>query len=390
MNLTSAKFKADPYPYYAKLRAEKPVHRVRILFGIPAWIVARYDDVLTVLKDDRFSKEYVSKIPFTPRPIERMTRNLINIDPPAHTRLRGLVNKAFTPRVVERLREPVEKLCGDLLASRTEMDLVHDYALAVPLTVISDLLGIPNDDRRRFAKWSARVASADSGGILTMLRGWINMLRFSFYFGKLVDRRRSDPRDDLVSALIEAEEEGERLDRDELISMLGLLLFAGYETTVSLIAVGALTLMQNREQLDRFRSDADLVEPAIEELLRYTSPADFATPRVAREDVTLAGTTIPKGAMVIASLGSANRDETHFDDPDRLDLARTPNRHLAFGMGLHFCVGAPLARLEAQIALTNLFRRYPNVRPLQRADEFRWRKGMFFRGLEELPVTLGS
>ena len=390
MNLASAKFKADPYPYYAKLRAEKPVHRIRILFGIPAWIVARYDDVLVVLKDDRFSKEYVSKIPFTPRPIERMTRNMINIDPPAHTRLRGLVNKAFTPRVVERLREPVETLCGDLLASRTGMDLVHDYALAVPLTVISDLLGIPNEDRRRFARWSARVASADSGSIVTMLRGWINMLRFSSYFGTLIDRRRFDPRDDLVSALIEAEEEGERLDRDELISMLGLLLFAGYETTVSLIAVGALTLMQNREQLERFRSDPDLVEPAIEELLRYTSPADFATPRVAREDITLAGTTIPKGAMVIAALGSANRDGRHFPDPDRLDLARTPNRHLALGMGLHFCVGAPLARLEAQIALATLFRHFPNVRPLQQADELRWRKGMFFRGLEELPVALGS
>jgi cytochrome P450 PksS len=389
-NLTSPRFKADPHPFYARLRAEAPVFRTRWIFGLPAWIVSRYDDVLTVLKDDRrFSKVYVSKLPFTPRPIERLTRNLVNLDPPEHTRLRALVNKAFTPRVVERLRDPIGQLCEELLdsaAARGRMDLVSEFALAVPLTVIADLLGIPAADRRQFGKWSKQIAAGDSGRVMALLRGWISMLRFGGYIRKLVNRRREDPQDDLTTALVEAEESGDKLSEDELISMIGLLLFAGYETTVNLIATGAFELMRHPDQLERLRGDPSLAASAVEELLRYTCPADFATPRVTRDAVTLAGTAMPKGAMVLAALGSANRDETQFPRAETLDIGRDPNRHLSFGMGAHFCVGAPLARLEAQIALPALFRR--QVRMEVPAESLRWRKGLLFRGLEELPVAI--
>ncbi|HEU4521146.1 MAG TPA: cytochrome P450 [Thermoanaerobaculia bacterium] len=391
-DLTGPGFKADPYPFYARLRAEAPAYRIRWIFGLRVWIVSRYDDVVTVLKDDRLSKVYISSLPFTPRPIERLTRNLVNMDPPGHTRLRALVNKAFTPKVVEALRPRIESLCEELLdeAGPGPFDLVSAFALPVPLTVIGDLLGIPEGERRQFARWSKRVAQGDSGRILGALQAWVSMLRFGGYFRKLVARRREDPKEDLVTALIEAEEEGDRLSEDELISMLGLLLFAGYETTVNLIAVGALTLMRDREQLEVFRNDPSVLVSGVEELLRFTSPADFATPRKAREEIVFDDAVpIPPGALVLAALGSANRDERQFPDADRLDLRRNPNRHVAFGMGSHFCVGAPLARLEAQIALRALFRRHPALRRAVPATALRWRRGMIFRGLEELVVATG-
>lgn len=390
-DLTSGRFKANPYPFYARLRAEAPVLRIRWLFGIPAWLVTRYDDVLVVLKDDRFSKHYVPSIGFMPRKLRELTRNLLNVDPPDHTRLRTLVNKAFTPRVVEKLRSPIEKLTNDLLdraATRGGMELISAFALPIPLAVIADLMGIPDEDRGQFAKWSKRVAAGDSGSIPGAISAWYGMWRFGSYFKKLIEVRRREPRDDIVTALVEAEEEGDRLNEQELVAMLALLLFAGYETTVHLIGTSALVLMQNDEERERLRSDPAVAATAIEELLRYTSPADFATPRVAREDIELGGAIIPRGALVLPALGSANRDETQFAEPDRLDLARDPNRHLAFGMGAHYCVGAPLARLEAQIALTALFRRFPRLQPAMTADALPWRRGMLFRGLESLPVRL--
>lgn len=387
--LTSPQFKADPYPFYARLRAEAPVHRNRWIFGMPAWIVTRYDDVVTVLKDDRFSKVYVKKLPFVPPSIEKLTRNLINLDPPDHTRLRALVSKAFTPRMVEGLRGRVQALCNELLdsaARRGEMEFIRDFALPIPLTIIADLLGIPQAERREFASWSKQVAGGDSGRLLDALRGFRGMWKFGRYFRKLVAVRRAHPRDDLVTALVQAEEAGDKLDEEELIAMIGLLLFAGYETTVNLIATGALELMEHDEQRELLRANPELAGSAVEELLRYTSPADFSTPRVAREAVTLSGNLIPQGAMVLASLGSANRDESQFRDPDLLDITRDPNRHVALGTGIHFCLGAPLARLEGQIALTTLFRRLPQIRPAVDRRSLRWRKGLLVRGLEELPV----
>ena len=389
-DLASPAFKADPHPFYARLRAEAPVIRYAWVPFIPAWIVSRYDDVVTVLRDERFSKEFSVFTRFAPRTVRMMTRNLVNADPPAHTRLRTLVSKAFTPRTVERLETRVQALCDQMLdaaAGRGRMDLVRDLALPLPITVIGEMLGVPHADQPRFAAWASRVSAGSSGRLVDVVRAQSGMWSFGRYFRALVEKRRADPRDDLVTALVQAEEAGDRLDEEELLGMIGLLMFAGFETTVSLIAHGALALMRNPEERDRLSADPDLAPAAIEELLRYTCPAEYATPRTAREDVMLGGARIPQGAMVLAGLGSANRDETKFTDPDRLDLAREPNKHLALGSGIHFCLGAPLARMEGRIALTTLFRRFPGLRVEPDAEPLAWRRGLIFRGLESLPVT---
>lgn len=388
--LASPRFKADPYPFYARQRATAPVYRTRCIYWFQAWIVTRYDDVLTVLTDERFSKDFSAVTRWAPRSVRALTRNLVNLDPPDHTRLRTLVSKAFTPRVVERLRDRVQSLCDELLdaaAPRRRMDLVGAYALPLPLTIIAELLGIPPEDRGRFGALSKRVALGSSGTLLDGLRGHQGMRLIGRYLRKLVAIRRAEPRDDLISALIRAEEAGDKLSEEELVAMIGLLLFAGHETTVNLVASGALALTQHPRQLDLLRANPDLAPSAIEELLRYTSPTDLATPRTAREDVALGGVTIPRGALVLAALGSANRDGSCFPDPDVLDITRKPNRHVALGMGAHFCLGAPLARLEGQIALTTLFRRFPDLRLAQAPERLRWRRSLLFRGLEELPVV---
>jgi cytochrome P450 len=246
-DLTSRRFKADPYPFYARLRAEAPVYRTRWVFRLSVWIVTRYDDVLTVLKDERFSKAYISRIPFVPRSIQALAANMLNLDPPDHTRLRTLVSKAFTPRVVEQLRVRIQSVCDELLdaaAADRRMELVRGFALPLSLTIIADLLSIPAVERQQFGSWSRRVVAGDSGRVLEALRAWASMWRFGRYFRDLVARRRGHSQENLVTALIEAEEAGDKLSEEELIAMLGLLLFAGYETTVNLIASGALALVR--------------------------------------------------------------------------------------------------------------------------------------------------
>lgn len=391
-DLASPRFKGNPYPFYARLRAESPVYCTRWTFlRLKAWIVTRYADVLCVLRDERFSKEFPAVTRWAPRPVRRLTRSLLAVDPPDHTRLRTLVSKAFTPRVVEQLRDRIQETCDELLnavSADRRVDLVRGYALPLPMTIIADLLGIPSRDRHQFASWSRKFTAASSGALMDVLPGWWGMWRFGRYFRGLVALRRVEPQDDLVTALIQAEEEDDKLGEDELIAMLGLLLVAGYETTVNLVASGALALIEHPQQRDLLQANPALAESAIEELARYTSPLEFATPRTAREDITLAGTRIPRGSLVLAGLGSANRDESRFRDPDTLDITREPNQHLAFGFGAHFCLGAPLARLEGQIALTTLFRRFPDLCLAREPESLRWRRGMLFRGLEELPVVL--
>lgn len=391
-DLASPAFKANPYPFYARLRAEAPVHRMKFSSWLPTvWVVSRYADVLAVLKDDRFSNDITSKLPWTPRAMRPLTHHMLNRDAPDHTRLRTLVNKAFTPGVVERLRGRVQSACDELLesaAARGRMELIADFALPLPLTIITDLLGVPKQDRRQFAAWSKRVSAATSGALLDLIRGQPSLFLAVRYMRKLIALRRAEPGDDLVTALIRVEEAGDKLTEDELIGMIALLLLAGYETTINLVATGTVALIQHPEQRARFQREADLGDSAVEELLRYASPVDFAAIRIAREDVALADSVIPRGSIVLASLTSANRDERQFHDPDRLDLGRDPNRHLAFGIGPHFCMGAPLARLEGRIALTTLFRRFPDLRLEVPPESLRWRRGLLFRGLETLPVRL--
>jgi len=385
--LARREFKANPYPFYARLREEAPVCLVKA-FHIKAWLVTRYDDVLTVLKDERFAKDITSTMRWLPGFARPLTQHMLNRDPPDHTRLRALATKAFTPVRVEKLRSRIEQVCEELLgaAPRNEpFDLLRGYALPIPLTVIADLLGIPERDRFHSLVRGSLPLAAPTG----VMDIPVALAYFGFlirYIRKLLADRRGCLRDDLVGALVEAEEAGDRLNEGELLGTVILLLSAGYETTVNLIASGALALLQDPGQRELFARDPAVAEAAIEELLRFTSPVEIVLPRLAREEVTLASVTIPRGELVAAVLGSANRDESKFPDPDTLNLTREPNKHLAFGQGAHFCLGAQLARLEGQIALTTLFRRFPNLRLAQPAEKLRWRKLLPLRGLEALPV----
>jgi len=395
-NIASPEFKADPYPFYARLRDESPVFRIELPTRQPAWLITRYDDVAVVLKDERFAKDRgnalspgpAGKEPWVPGLFQPLTRNMLDVDPPDHTRLRQLVHKAFTPRLIERLRDRIQVLTEELIAAaamRRRVDLIADFALPIPTTIIAEMLGVPASDRHRFHRWSRRiVASAPSGW--RMLPAIPSAIAFLRYIRRLVKARRSSPRDDLVTALVQAEEEGARLNEDELVAMIFLLLIAGHETTVNLIGNGMLALLRHPDQLQRLRDEPGMIKVAVEELLRFDGPLETATERYARQDVEVAGTIIRRGELVYAVLGSANRDERQFPDPDRLDLSREPNRHLAFGLGVHYCLGAPLARLEGQIAIGTLVSRLPNLRMTQR--RLRWRRSLVLRGLAALPVEL--
>jgi cytochrome P450 PksS len=398
VNIASPEFKANPFPFYARLRAEAPVYRTTIPTKETAWLVTRYDDVAMVLRDERFAKNAASAMtpeqhaaqPWVRKIFKPLKRNMLSLDPPDHTRLRALVSKAFTPRLIEQMRPRIERLADDLLdrvQERGQMDLVRDYALPLPVTIIAEILGVPVEDRHRFQRWSHAVMAAASStwGLVKAVPNGLALMR---YLRKIIARRRADPQDDLVSALAKVEEAGDRLTADELLAMVCLLLVAGHETTVNLIAVGALALLEHPVQWAKLRADPGLIESAVEELLRFTSPVDTATERYARADVTIAGQTIPRGEMVLAVLASANRDEKQFANPDALDITRAPNRHLAFGIGTHFCLGAPLARLEGQIAINTLLDRFPNLRLAVAAGGLRWRRGLLLRGLESLPVAL--
>ena len=399
LDLLSPAFKANPYPTYARLRSQSPVVPTRLPDGREAWLITRYDDCALALKDARLSKDR-RRVSIPHRlPIEQLVGpllrplqfNMLDLDPPDHTRLRSLVHKAFTPRLIARLRERIQALADELLDDATQrgrLDLVADYALPIPATIIADLLGVPAKDRDRFHRWSSRLVSVTSGR--DFLAALPSVFLFMRYLRRLFARRRLEPRDDLITGLVQAEEAGDRLSSDELLSMIFLLLIAGHETTVNLIANGMLALVQAPDQLQRLRSEPELIESgaAVEELLRITSPVQIATERYALEPVAFSGTAIPYGAMVLVVIASANHDERQFVDPERLDLGRAPNPHLAFGQGVHYCLGAPLARLEAQIGFATLLRRLSDIQLAIAPESLRWRRGIFLRGLERLPLSV--
>ena len=397
VNIASPEFKANPYPFYARLRAEAPVYRVALPSKQTAWLITRYDDVLMALKDERFAKnklnaltsEQVAKQPWVPAMFKPLEHNMLDLDTPDHTRLRALVHKAFTPRLIEQMQERIQKLADELLDAvqrQGRMDLIHDYALPIPTTIIAQMLGVPVQDRHKFHRWSNTIVSSNPSG-WGMLKAIPDAMAFMRYIRKLIKARRAAPQDDLISALVQAEEAGEQLSEDELVAMIFLLLVAGHETTVNLIGNGMLALLEHPDQLEQLRNDPALIKPAVEELLRYASPVEMATERYAREDITIAGVTIPRGAMVLAVIASANRDDRRFANPDRLDITRQPNKHLAFGQGAHYCLGAPLARLEGQIAINTLLRRSSDLRLAVPPGAVRWRRALVLRGLESLPVV---
>jgi cytochrome P450 PksS len=356
VDILSPQFKANPFPLFENRRANQPVFSTILPDKSSIWLLTRYEDVNALLKDTRFAKnkhnaltpEQLRKQPWVPPMFRPLERNMLDLDQPDHTRLRSLVHKAFTPHLIDKMRTRVQSLADELLervAQKGEMDFIRDYALPLPLTLITEILGVPPADRDKFHKWSKVIVSVNQFN--NNWRVLPSIWQFNRYLRRFFKVRRADPKDDLVSALIEAEEAGDKLSEDELLAMVFLLLVAGHETTVNLIGNGTLALLQHPDQMEKLRGDAALIKPAVEELLRYTSPVFMSTERYAREDVIIHGVTIKRGEMVLGVIGSANRDEAVFEKPNDLDITRDPNKHLSFGQGIHFCLGAPLARLEA-------------------------------------------
>jgi hypothetical protein len=360
------------------------------------WIVSRYADVQRVLRDPRFGREEfasgVQRVFGTGPVAESFSRWILFMNPPDHTRIRSLVSKAFTPRATERLRASIQQVVDELLApiaTRGSFDLVAELAYPLPVIVICELLGIPPEDRGRFQDWSATLAQALDAFATqdpnVIERSNEAAAGLTAYFHELVARRRREPRDDLLSAMIAAEEQGDRLTEDELLATSVLLFFAGHETTVNLIGTGVRNLLRHPDQLTTLRADRSLIQTAVEELLRFDGPVQ-RTGRTAQADVELGGVTVRKGERVVAFVAAANRDPAQFRDPDRLDVTRTENQHLAFGAGIHYCVGAPLARVETQIAIDTLLRRFPTL-SLQ-GDAPTWRETAIIRGLTALPLRV--
>jgi cytochrome P450 len=390
VNPMDPEFVADPYPTYHRLRTEDPVHQSPLGF----WILTRYDDVVTSLRDPRFGKEAIAAVVaarFGSVP-PGYGLSMLDRDPPDHTRLRSLVSKAFTPRVVEVLRPRVQRIVDELLAgvqAQGHMDLIEDFAYPLPVIVICEMLGVPAQDRDRFRAWGLDIARGLDAIMLppesdVIARSLASRKALGGYFRELIAERRRQPRADVLSGLIAAEEAGDKLGEEELLATCILLLVAGHETTVNLIGNGTLALLRHPDQLRRLRDDPGLIASAVEELLRYDGPVQ-RTARVPSEDVKIGGRIIPKGEMVMPFIGAADRDPAQFPEPDRLDLGRADNRHIAFGWGIHFCLGAPLARVEGQIAIDALVRRLPRLALATDRPEFR--QSLTLRGLAALPVT---
>lgn len=377
------------------MRREAPIHRsTGPVTGRGVWFLTRYEDAVLALRDRRLGKEVEKHLPdiAAEQPdlggLEMIARSMLFVDPPDHTRLRRLVSKGFTPRAIAALESRIGEIADELLVGlrgRDEIDLIADYAFPLPVTVIAELLGVPAADQEKFRSWSKTLLFGDSIEA-AQLAGF----EFIAYMNDQIDDRRREPRDDLITELVHAEDEGERLDHVETLSMILLLLIAGHETTVNLLGNGTLALLDAPDQLHRLRADSELIAPAIEELLRFDGPVEITTVRWAFEDVEIGGATIPAGEIVVPVLLSANRDPAVFTDPDHLDLGREDNPHIAFGSGIHHCLGAPLARLEATVALPRLLDALPAFELGVARDELRWNQELFLRGLKALPVTVGA
>lgn len=389
-------FFADPHAHYRRWREDGPVRQVRFPDGIVRWVVLDYAAGRAALNDPRLHKaaavndDLLSRKrgvpPSDPKQLAVLT-HMLSTDPPGHTRLRKLVTRAFTPRRVAELAPRIEEITDgllDALAGRGEVDLLHEFAEPLPITVICELLGVPLGDRADFQEWTRALVAV--AGLEENRAGAAAAM--ADYLTGLVRAKRERPESDLLSALALPADDGDTLTETELVGMATLLLIAGHDTTVNLIANGTLALLRNPDQLRALRTDPEAIPAAIEEFLRFDGPVNMSTVRHTAEPVTIAGTDIPAGEFVFVALPAANRDPERYRDPDALDPTRDTGGHLAFGHGIHFCVGAPLARLEARIAFSALLSRFPDLRLARPAHELEWHPSTLMHGLKELPVQL--
>ncbi len=395
IDLTSPAFKRDPIPAFHRLREEGALVPYSVPFFGAVWLVTTYAGAVEVLRNSQnFVRDPANAGKGYPRwlppGLKVLTRNMLGYDEPDHRRLRSLVNRAFQRQNLEELRGRVEAQCDALLAplpSGEPVDLVARFARPFPLAVICELLGLPPEDRERFTRWVGPLTL--SGSTLGTLLGLSSVGRLVRYLRRHIQEVRKRPRPGLITALVQIEEEGDRLDEEELLAMIFLLLVAGHETTVHLISGGLLTLLEAPERKDRLRADPSLIPGAVEELLRYVSPVQTTKPRFVARDLELLGHLLRRGEIVMPLLAAANCDPDKFPDPERLDFTRHPNPHLSFGAGIHFCLGAQLARMEAAVAFTWLFDRFPEIRLAVPAREVRWTPRFGLRGVLSLPVILG-
>jgi pimeloyl-[acyl-carrier protein] synthase len=390
ISFTTSEFFQNPYPFYEQIRSTHPIYWGN-LFKYPGWYVTGYEEAITILKDTRFKNRI--PLPQTSKKYEQL-KNIQNDmmlfkNQPDHKRLRFLVSNVFTPRMVEHLRPYIQETVIDLLQlvqHKKSMDVISDFAFPLASLIIAKILGVPGEDRNQFREWALSLIQTidftrsrkalDNGNEIT-----INLRN---YFRKLMETRRQSPEEDLISLLIKEEQQGDRLTEEEVLATCILLVIAGHETTVNLISNSILTLLKHPHQMMLLKENSALIENAVEEFLRYESPTQM-TARVASEDIEINQTTIKKGDQVYILLGAANRDPNQFAHAHVLDITRNPNPHLAFGYGTHFCLGAPLARLEAQIAIQTLLQQMDNLQLA--SSDLPWRKLIGFRSLNELPIT---
>lgn len=396
-NILRPEVRANPYPLYRALRELDPVHwDARMNF----WTLTRYADVVAVLHDERFLKGQgleaaLNRLPEADRELARpvyhtFSQQMLYADPPYHTQLKSLVNKAFTPRRIEQMRPHIQEIADRLLDAVQDqgyMDVIADFAYPLPITVIMEMFGVPRAEQPSVKKWSDDFGAAM--GIVrqtpeVMQRAGKSIAEFEAYLCELADAREKEPHDDLLSALVNVSEEGKQLSRDELVANVLIVLFAGHETTTYLLGNGLLELLSHPDQFKALRDNPALLPYAIEEMLRYDSSAQIVW-RVATEDIELGDKHIAKGQLVNLLLGAADRDPAQFVDPERFDIQRPEHRNVAFGLGSHYCLGAPLGRLDVEIGLGTLLRRMPNMKLTDAPIE--WREAPTFRGMKALPIV---
>ncbi|GIN10283.1 cytochrome P450 [Shouchella clausii] len=390
-DLFSFEFNQDPYPTFKNLRENEPTHLVKMKNGQYTWVVTKYEDAVAILKDPRFTKNFNyfgTEDNQDEELANLLVQNMLFSDPPDHTRLRGLVQQAFSPRMIESLRGRIEEITHELLdavQNKGYMNLINDFAFPLPIIVICELLGVPSKDRNEFRKWSNTLVDPPQEPerieeLQTHLEEFVAYLQLWF------EQCRENPQNDLISKLIQAEKDGDCLEEKELYGIVSLLIIAGHETTVNLITNGVYALLTHPDQKLRLQNEPNLIKSALEEILRYNGPVQFSTNRWATETIKLGDKTIHEGDQVLVALNSANHDPGQFQDPEVFGITRGQNKHLAFGKGIHYCLGAPLARLEGEIAITALLKRMPEIRLAIEVENLKWKPGMLMRGLKELPV----